>query len=92
LLIGSALLVPLRVARVPTNHELALSEALNATSWQQRVAALRRVVSQRLDIADFPAYRRMLATPNIPERYWLARALGGESTPRDLSSPAGFSG
>jgi len=32
-------------------------------------------VSERLDMADFPAYRRMLASPHIPERYWLVKAL-----------------
>jgi hypothetical protein len=90
LLIGLALLVPLRVARVPTNDELALSEALNATSWQQRVAALRRVVSQRLDIADFPAYRRMLPSPNIPERYWLVKALGVSRHPETYPALLAF--
>jgi len=75
LLIGLALLVPLRLARMPINDEMALSEALSSKSWQQRVAALRRVVSERLDMADFPAYRRMLASPHIPERYWLVKAL-----------------
>jgi len=68
-LIGLALLVPLRLARMPINDEMALSEALSSESWQQRVAALRRVVSERLDMADVPAYRRMLASPHIPERY-----------------------
>jgi hypothetical protein len=76
LLIGLALLVPLRLARVSINNDMQLSQALNATSWQQRVSALRRLVSERLDIADFPAYRRMLASPHVPERYWLAKALG----------------
>jgi len=76
LLIGLALLVPLRLARVSTNDDMKLSEALNAASWQQRVAATRRLVSERLDIADFPAYRRFLASPHVPERYWLVKALG----------------
>lgn len=73
--IGLALLVPLRLARMPINDEMALSQALSSKSWQQRVAALRRVVSERLDTADFSAYRRMLASPHIPERYWLVKAL-----------------
>jgi hypothetical protein len=76
LLIGLALLLPLRLARVSINDDRQLAEVLNATSWHQRVAALRRAVSERLDIADFPAYRRMLASPHVPERYWLAKVLG----------------
>jgi hypothetical protein len=75
LLIGLALLVPLHLARMPINDEMELSEALNSKSWQQRVAALRRVVSQRLEIADFSAYLGMPASPHVPERYWLAKAL-----------------
>ena len=74
-LIGLALLVPLRLGRVTINDNMQLSEALNAKSWEQRVAALRRVVSERLDVADFPAYRRMVGSPHIPERYWLVKAL-----------------
>ncbi len=76
LLIGLALLFPLRLGRVSIDDDMQLSEALNAASWQQRVSALRRAVTERLDIADFPGYRRMLASPHVPERYWLAKVLG----------------
>jgi HEAT repeat protein len=29
-----------------------------------------------MEVADFQAYKGMLASPYIPERYWLVRALG----------------
>ncbi len=75
-LIGLALLVPLHLARMPAHDQTDLSKALDSKSWQQRVAALRTVVNRRLDIADFPVYRRIPASPNVPERYWLAKTLG----------------
>ncbi|MGD8757352.1 MAG: HEAT repeat domain-containing protein [Deltaproteobacteria bacterium] len=75
-LIGLVLLLPLRLGRVSINDNMPLSEALTSKSWQQRVAALRRVVSERQDIAGFPDYPRMLESPHIPERYWLVKALG----------------
>ena len=74
--IGLALLVPLRIGTVRMVDAIDLSEALNSECRQHRVAALRTVVKQRLEIGNFQAYRRMLASPYVPERYWLAEALG----------------
>jgi len=89
-LIGLVLLVPLHLARMPRNDKTTLSETLNSKSWQQRVAALRTVVRRRLDIATFPAYRRMLASPRVPERYWLARALGVSRHPETYPNLLAF--
>ena len=40
-----------------------------------------------MDVSGFPSYQRMLASPHIPERYWLAKALSvtrGPETHEDL--------
>jgi hypothetical protein len=53
-----------------------LPDAMASTRWQRRVAALRTICGRRMEIADFQAYQKMLSSPRIPERYWLARTLG----------------
>jgi hypothetical protein len=86
-LIGLALLLPLRLGRVSIDKDMPLSKALTSESWRQRVAALRRVVAEGQEVAEYPAYRRMLASPHIPERYWLTKALAVSRRPetyRDL--------
>jgi len=80
-LIGLALLLPLRLGRVSIKDNMPLSEAFNARPWQQRVAALRRVAAEGQEVAQYPAYRRMLGSPHIPERYWLVRALAVSRRP-----------
>jgi hypothetical protein len=79
--IGLALLVPLRIGRITIADAHHVSEAMNSDYWQHRVAALRAVVSQGLEIGDYQAYPRMLASPHVPERYWLAKALGTSRQP-----------
>jgi hypothetical protein len=79
--IGLSLLAPLHIGRSKTAGVTDVSEALASPNWQQRVTALRSVVSKGLEIGDFPAYRRMLASPHVPERYWLAKALGESQDP-----------
>jgi hypothetical protein len=46
-----------------------------------RIAALKFVLSEKIDMAAFPAYAKMAESPSIPERYWLAKALGASRTP-----------
>lgn len=81
-LIGLALLAPLRVGRSKALHTADLSKALDSDCWQQRVAALRTVASESLEIGNLQSYRKMLTSPHLPERYWLARALGASRDPK----------
>jgi hypothetical protein len=80
-LIGLALLAPLRVGRLETVDGIDLSEAWNSESWQDRVVALRSVVSNRLEIGNFAGYRKMISSPHLPVRYWLAKAFGVSGRP-----------
>ena len=52
-----------------------LPAAIQADSWQRRVAALRYIEEKALPVRNFPAYREMLKSPHVQERYWLARAM-----------------
>jgi hypothetical protein len=50
-------------------------QALTSDQWTRRVAALRHIEDRQMEIARFPAYRRLLTSRRVVERYWLARAL-----------------
>jgi HEAT repeat protein len=52
-----------------------LPDALTADAWPMRVAALRHIEKQGLELADYPQYRTLLTSEMPVERYWLARAL-----------------
>ncbi len=82
LLMGLALLVPLHFKRSKAVPAGQVSEALNAPSWRQHVSGLRTVVDEKLEIGRFPNYRDLLASPHLPERYWLAKALGSSRQPQ----------
>ena len=53
--------------------------------WQDRVAALKVVERKGIEIGDFRAYKKMLKSPHIPERYWLANAMGVSRKPETYS-------
>jgi hypothetical protein len=79
--IGLGLLAPLVLGRSKTVPPDQVREALDASSWQQRVSGLRTVVDDKQEIGQFPAYRQMLTSPHLPERYWVAKALGVSRQP-----------
>lgn len=71
--------------REPIKAE-ALPDAITSAHWQSRVGALKTLCEHRMEIGVFPAYQRMLSSPHIPERYWLARALGASRRPETQDS------
>ena len=58
-----------------------LDSALESGKWRNRVAALKIIQQKRLDIAGLGDYRPMLTSQHVPERYWLAGALGFSRSP-----------
>ena len=80
-IIGLALLFPSRFEKAKHINTANLAEALESDDWHQRVAALKVVLHKRIEIGDFPAHTRMLMSPHIPERYWLARAMSVSRDP-----------
>ena len=63
------------------NDPQNLSKAFTSGHLHSRIAALKYILRNKIDIAGFPAYPSMLNSRHIPERYWLAKALGVSRTP-----------
>jgi Ca2+/Na+ antiporter len=60
----------------------SLSKAITSDHLHIRIAALKYILRTKIDIAEFPAYPNMLKSQHIPERYWLAKALGVSRSPQ----------
>jgi hypothetical protein len=75
LAIGILLFLPMLNAHPMAITPQNIDTALAADQWPQRVAALRYIGEHNLEITAHPGYRRLLASPLIVERYWLARAM-----------------
>jgi HEAT repeat protein len=83
-LIGAVLLIPVyQGSRRPVNAE-NLAKALNASDWRDRVAALKLVEQLNLEITNYPTYEKSMTSRHIPERYWLAHALGMSKMDRTI--------
>jgi hypothetical protein len=83
-LIGIVLLGPVyQGGRRPVNAE-NLAAALDAADWRDRVAALKLIEQLQLDITDYPSYEKSITSRHLPERYWLAHALGWSKEDRTI--------
>ncbi len=76
LVTGITVLVLFHQSRVRNLDVRDVAQALESERWQERVAALKTIEQRGMQIGGFQAYQRMLKSPHIPERYWLAKALG----------------
>ena len=75
-MIGVVLLVPVfQGDRRPVKAE-NLAVALDAADWRDRVAALKMIERLQLEITAYPSYEKSITSRHLPERYWLAHALG----------------
>jgi hypothetical protein len=89
LIIGIALYWPMHAGSTGPVPNESLPDALTADAWPMRVAALRHIEKQGLELADYPQYKTLLTSEMPVERYWLARALAvsrSASTFTDLVS------
>ena len=78
LAVGLLLYLPmLKAGAINTITPEKIPAALTADDWATRVAAIRYIEAHKLEIADYPAYQRLLDSPLVVERYWLARAMAG---------------
>ena len=83
--IGAVILFSLYSAGRKTTDAGNLSEAMEFGYWRDRVAALKIVERKGMEIGYFKACRKMLKSPHIPERYWLAKAMGKSRKPETYS-------
>jgi hypothetical protein len=70
--------------------ERTLEEALNSSRWQDRVAALKLIDENALEIKDFTAYPSLLKSKYIAERYWFVRTLAHSRKPETYSDLLSF--
>lgn len=75
LLIGILLFLPMLSAEPVTITRNIINQELASEQWSRRVAALRYIENQKLEIARYPAYEKILNSRLVVERYWLARAM-----------------
>ena len=79
--IGAVILSSLYFAGGKTTNTGNLSAPMESGHWRERVAALKFVEQKGMEVSDFKAYRKILKSPYIPERYWLAKAMGVSRKP-----------
>lgn len=90
LLFGIALLVPLHVSQAQETDVKDFAKWLQSESWKERVAALKLMQQKGIDVGTFGAYQKIRASRYIPERYWLARALGISRLPETYEDLVAF--
>ena len=59
---------------------------LSSGNWKTRAEALQKIETQRLDLARYPHYVKLIKSPFITDRYWLARALAFSKGDETLDS------
>lgn len=74
--IGAALLMPALIEKERTIPLKELAVELESENWRDRVAALKVLLQNGMEISDLEAGKRILKSHHIPERYWFVRALG----------------
>ena len=80
LLAGIFVLVYFQSNRAVNIYSKDISQALESNDWQTRVAALKIIQQQKLQIADYKAYPRLLNSRIPQERYWLVKTLAYSRT------------
>jgi hypothetical protein len=81
LLSGISVLVYFQLNRSSNIKLEDISQALQSENWQTRVAALKTIQHEKLEIADYRAYPRLLKSRIPQERYWLTKALAVSRRP-----------
>lgn len=74
---GSALFLLLILQHPPVAKVApdAVQESLSSPNSADRLAALRHIYHQGIEIAGFPDYESLALSPRVAERFWLAKVL-----------------
>jgi len=81
LVLGIVLFIPFRnVGKVQITKQ-TIAASLASPRWQERVAALKFIHDEKLEIGRFPSYRLIMTDPSVPGRYWLAYTLARSTRP-----------
>jgi len=86
LLIGLTVLVYFQSNRSGRIRVTSIPEALTSDRLSTRLAALKRIGQEELEITDYPAYSVLLSSPHPQERYWLAAAMATSRRPESFNA------
>ncbi len=75
-MIGIILLIPVHYGNKEKLDAKNLTVTMESDSWQKNVEALKFIRQKKIEIDYYQTYQKLLKSPHIPVRYWLARALG----------------
>ncbi len=78
--VGILLFLPMLNIRPKEITSDNIASSLTADAWPERVAALRHIEQNKIDISRYPQYRSLVNSPLVVERYWLARAMASSRT------------
>ena len=85
LMMGLAILMPFHMVRASQYGNTKVDTLLSSGDWRTRAAGLKRVCGEKLEIADYPVYKKNMDSPYVAERYWLAMALSVSRKPDTFS-------
>jgi HEAT repeat protein len=74
-MIGLLVLIYFQANRSGNIEIRSIPEALKSNRTSVRIAALKTIRQEKLDVTDFRSYHRLLKSPHAQERYWLAAAM-----------------
>jgi hypothetical protein len=81
LITGTVLFLYLGMGNEDYRDSRELTRMLASDNWRQQVAALRYLAKNNMDIGMFPGCVRLLDSPSVPDRYWLAKAMSHSRSP-----------
>jgi hypothetical protein len=80
-IISVGLLIQFHMARRHSFEKDNINRSLHSERWQTRVAALRAIHEDDMEIGNYINTFDAMKSPHIPERYWLAKALAKSRKP-----------
>ncbi|MDZ7698607.1 MAG: HEAT repeat domain-containing protein [Deltaproteobacteria bacterium] len=87
--LGVSLLIPLHLYRDRVSDG-SLERLLRSGRWQDRTAVLKTIYRTKAEIAAFDAYKGLLGSRFIAERYWLMKAMGVSESPETFGHLVAF--
>ena len=85
LLIGLIVLIYFQSNRSSDIRIGGISEALESVKLSTRLAALKKIQQEKLEIAGYPSYPRLLKSRHAQERYWLIITMATSRRPQSFN-------
>lgn len=72
---------PIQDRRMPGK---TLDQMLESKDARERISALKKILDKRAEISNYDAYKKLLRSPHIEDRYWLTKTLAFSHNPETL--------